>query len=152
LCKKHETNAYYQRFLALTDHHLGVVEKNEGNVREAKERYLTALDWQEKLVNNFPSVPYYQRDQALAYQDLGILLMETGIVRETEATPRPIVGQTASATSDTAAASSPRDTALKALQEAKAIRQKLFDRFNGAREYKQELAHSHSNLGALFTD
>jgi tetratricopeptide (TPR) repeat protein len=149
---KSGTNAYYRRFLALTRHHLGVLSKNEGKFGEAEEHYKDALSLQERLVDEFPSVPYYQRDQALTYQDLGILLKEKENVREVQAAPRQDTGQTAHASTENPGASAPGSTASAALEQAKVIRQKLVNRFPSGREYKQELAHSHSNLGAYFAD
>jgi tetratricopeptide (TPR) repeat protein len=149
IAEKQKKNAYYRRHLAISYHHLGVLLKNDAEFSGAERHYREALKIQKALVEDFPTVPFYQHDQALTLQDLGILLKDTGRLQEVVRTQG-----SGGISADQGHAAPPLlpASAEEAHRLAIEIRKKLAERFATYREYNQALAHSYSNLGGLLSE
>ena len=98
--------------------------KHLGETTAARTAYEQARDIEQKLVEQFPTVPKYQFDLAYVHLNLGNLLNGLG---ETTA-------------------------ARTAHEQSRDIGQKLVEQFPAVPEYQYNLAASHQNLGNLLRD
>ncbi len=98
--------------------------KHLGETTAARTAYEQARDIEQKLVEQFPTVPKYQFDLAYVHLNLGNLLNGLG---ETTA-------------------------ARTAHEQSRDIVQKLVEQFPAVPEYQYNLAASHQNLGNLLRD
>jgi serine/threonine-protein kinase len=171
----------YRRSLAESNDHLGNLLLTLGRrtgADSAESAHRAALAIREALVAEFPDARQFRQDLARSHDDLGLLLKDLG--RRTGADSAESALRAGLALRKQLARDfstfpdirqelarsynnfgtllnelgrrTGQDSALEAFRSALAIQEKLTADFATVPQYRQDLARTHNNLGALYTD
>jgi serine/threonine protein kinase len=162
----------FRKEVAASQHNLGNLLRNLGQLADAEAAYRRALSIQEKLAADVPDEPKYRQDLALCHNNLGTLLLDQRKRPEAEAACRLAVTIQEKLATDFPAEpeyrqnladshnnlglvlrdQSKRPEAEAAFRQEMAIQEELVDDFPAVPKYLQGLATSYSNLGLLLRD
>jgi serine/threonine-protein kinase len=124
LTQSNSKDPYYRKHVAITLHILALLYEDLQDLEHARAAFARAIAIHKELADTFPSVGSYQDDLAGIHVNFGLYLARTGH----------------------------RVQAIEATSQAVELRRKLADRYPQGQFYQEAMAHTLSNLAALYGD